>query len=113
MMLQPRSARRTPRALATFAEKIPHLVMNHPGDDLFHSARTKLDRAGIRCVSCYSATIKDGEELENALRFANIPEVMRELHRRNFAHLIAIECEKEGDVNRDMKADVEFARKCA
>jgi hypothetical protein len=60
MMLQPRSARRTPRALATFAEKIPHLVMNHPGDDLFHSARTKLDRAGIRCVSYYSATIKDG-----------------------------------------------------
>jgi hypothetical protein len=60
-MLQPRSARRTPRALARFAEKIPHLVMNHPGDDLFHLARTKLDRAG----------------------------------------------------NRAMKADVEFARKCA
>jgi sugar phosphate isomerase/epimerase len=200
------------------------MVMNHPGDDLFHSARTKLDRAGIRCVSYYSATIKDGQDLENALRFAKIlgsqnvsgdaagniltridqrcsqdgltfgihnhffkgekfayqnpedvlralaglsntvgatadvghfascgydnairklgprlklvhlkdveasggevnvllgkgiskiPEVMRELHRQTFAHLIAIEYEKEGDVNRDMKADVEFARKFA
>ncbi|PYX60340.1 MAG: sugar phosphate isomerase/epimerase [Acidobacteria bacterium] len=202
------------------------MVMNHPGDDLFHAARTKLDRAGIRCVSYYSATIKDGQDLENALRFAKIlgsqnvsgdatgniltridqgcsqdgltfgihnhffkgekfayenpedvlralaglsntvgatadvghfascgydtveairklgsrlklvhlkdveasggevnvllgkgiskiPEVMRELHRQNFAHLIAIEYEKEGDVNRDMKADVEFARKFA
>jgi sugar phosphate isomerase/epimerase len=44
---------------------------------------------------------------------SKIPEVMRELHRQNFAHLIAIEYEKEGDVNRDMKADVEFARKFA
>ena len=202
------------------------MLMNHPGDDLFHSARTKLDRAGIRCVSYYSATIKDGQDLENALRLAKIlgsqnisgdatgniltridqrcsqegltfgihnhffkgekfayespedvltalaglsntvgatadvghfascgydtvdairklgphlklvhlkdveasggevnvllgngiskiAEVMRELHRQNFAHLIAIEYEKEGDVNRDMKADVEFARKFA
>jgi sugar phosphate isomerase/epimerase len=202
------------------------MLMNHPGDDLFHLARTKLDRAGIRCVSYYSATIKDGQDLENALRFAKIlrsqnisgnatgniltrvdqrcsqegltfgihnhffkgekfayespedvlkalaglsntvgatadvghfascgydtvdairklgphlklvhlkdveasggevnvllgkgiskiPEVMRELHRQNFAHLIAIEYEKEGDVNRDMKEDVEFARQLA
>jgi sugar phosphate isomerase/epimerase len=193
-------------------------------DDMI--ARTKLDRAGIRCVSYYSATIKDGQDLENALRFAKIlgsqnvsgdatgniltridqgcsqegltfgihnhffkgekfayespedvlgalaglsnmvgatadvghfascgydtvdairklgprlklvhlkdvaasggevnvllgkgisriPEVMRELRRQNFAHLIAIEYEKEGDVSRDMKADVEFARKFA
>ena len=48
------------------------MVMNHPGDDLFRSARTKLDRAGIRCVSYYSATLKDGQDLENALRFAKI-----------------------------------------
>src|ERR1700680_511349 len=33
------------------------MVMNHPGDDLFRSARTKLDRAGIRCVSYYCATL--------------------------------------------------------
>ncbi len=202
------------------------MVMNHPGDDLLHAARTKLDRGRIRCVSYYSATIKDSQDLENALRFAKIlgsqnisgdatgniltridqrcsqegltfgihnhffkgekfayenpedvlralaglsntvgatadvghfascgydtvdairklgphlklvhlkdveasggdvnvllgkgiskiPEVMRELHRQNFAHLIAIEYEKEGDVNRDMKADLDFARKFA
>jgi sugar phosphate isomerase/epimerase len=202
------------------------MLMNHPGDDLFHSARAKLERVGIRCVSYYSATIKDDQDLKNALRFAKIlgaqnisgdatgsilsridqrctqegltfgihnhffkgekfayespedvlkalaglsntvgatadvghfvscgydtvdairklgprlklvhlkdieaaggevnvllgkgiskiPEVMRELHRQNFSHLIAIEYEKEGDVNRDMKTDVEFARQLA
>jgi sugar phosphate isomerase/epimerase len=202
------------------------MLMNQPGDDLFHSARAKLERVGIRCVSYYSATIKEDQDLENALRFAKIlgaqnisgdatgsilsridqrcsqegltfgihnhffkgekfaysspedvlkalaglsntvgatadvghfascgydtvdairrlgprlklvhlkdieaaggevnvllgkgiskiPEVMRELHRRNFSHLIAIEYEKEGDVNRDMKTDVEFARQLA
>jgi sugar phosphate isomerase/epimerase len=200
--------------------------MNHPGDELFRSVRAKLDRSGIRCVSYYSATIKDDQDLENALRFAKIlgvqnisgdatgsiltridqrcsqegltfgihnhffkgekfayespedvlkalvglsntvgatadvghfascgydtvdairklslrlklvhlkdvqssggevnvllghgiskiPEVMRELRRQGFAHLIAIEYEKEGDVNGDMKADVAFARKLA
>ena len=202
------------------------MLMNHPSDDLFHAAWDKLNRAGIRCVSYYSATIKDNQDLENALRFAKIlgaqnisgdatgsiltridqrcsqegltfgihnhffkgekfayespedvlkalvglsntvgatadvghfascgydtvdairklgprlklvhlkdveasggevnvllgkgiskiPEVMRELRRQRFAHLIAIEYEKEGDVNRDMKADVEFARRFA
>jgi sugar phosphate isomerase/epimerase len=202
------------------------MLMNHPGDEMFHSVRAQLDRGGIRCVSYYSATIKDDQDLENALRFAKIlgaqnitgdatgsilsridqrcshagltfgihnhffkgekfayespedvlqaltglsntvgatadvghfascghdtvdairklgprlklvhlkdveasggevnvllgkgiskiPEVMRELHRQGFAHLIAIEYEKEGDVNRDMKADVEFARQLA
>ena len=47
------------------------MLMNHPSDDLFHSARSKLDAAGIRCVSYYTATIKDDQDLENALRFAN------------------------------------------
>jgi inosose dehydratase len=202
------------------------MLMNHPTEDLFRSARTKLDRAGIRCVSYYSATIKDDQDLENALRFgkalgaqnisgdatgdiltridhrfsqdgltfgihnhffkgekfayetpvdilkalaslshtvgatadvghfascgqdpvnairklgprlklvhlkdveasggevnvllgkgiSRIPEVMRELHRQRFARLIAIEYEKEGDINDDMKADVEFARRLA
>ena len=199
------------------------MLMNHPSDDLFRSARTKFDRAAIRCVSYYSATIKDNHDLENALRFAKIlgvqnvtgdatgsiltsidqrfsqsgmtfgihnhffkgerfayetsddvlkalsglsntvgatadvghfascgqdpveairklgprlklvhlkdieasggevnvllgkgisriPGVMKELHRQDFAHLVAIEYEKEGNVNNDMKADVEFAR---
>jgi sugar phosphate isomerase/epimerase len=202
------------------------MLMNHPSDDLFRSAHTKFDRAAIRCVSYYSATIKDDQDLENALRFAKIlgaqnvtgdatgsiltsidqrfsqsgitfgihnhffkgerfayetsddvlkvlsglsntvgatadvghfascgqdpveairklgprlklvhlkdieasggevnvllgkgisriPDVMKELHRQDFAHLVAIEYEKEGDVNNDMKADVEYARTLA
>src|SRR5258708_1821075 len=48
------------------------MLMNHPGDDLFHSARTKFDRAGIRCVSYYTATIKEDADLDNAVRFAKI-----------------------------------------
>ena len=48
------------------------MLMNHPGDDLFRSARNKLDAAGIRCRSYYSATIKDDQDLENSLRFAKI-----------------------------------------
>jgi len=202
------------------------MLMNHPGDDLFQAARGKLNRAGIRCVSYYSATITNDQDLANAVRFAKIlgarnitgdatgsilaridkrcseenltfgihnhffkgekfayqspedvlqalaglsktvgatadighfascghdtvdavrklgprlklvhlkdveaaggevnvllgrgiaraPEVMRELHRQNFPGLIAIEYEKEGDVNEDMKTDVEFARRLA
>jgi Sugar phosphate isomerases/epimerases len=200
------------------------MLMNHPGDDLFRAARTKLDRANIRCVSYYSATIKEDQELESALRFAKIlgaqnvtgdatgdilhhidrrfsqegmtfgihnhffkgekfpyespddvlralavlsetvgatadvgqfascgqdpldairklssrlklihlkdiaaagddrnvvlgqgiskiPEVMQELRRQNFAHLIAIEYEKDGNINSDVQACVEYARK--
>ena len=199
------------------------MLMNHPGVGLFRAARSKLDVAGIRCVSYYSASVTSDQDLENALRFAEIlgagnitgdatgrmlahidqrcsrqnltfgihnhffkgekfayesaedvlqvlaglsdtvgatadighfascgydavdavrklgprlkvvhlkdveaaggelnvllgngiakvPEVMRELHRQNFSGLIAIEYEKEGDVNQDMKADVEIAR---
>lgn len=202
------------------------MLMNHPTDDLFRTAQAKFDRAGIRCVSYYSATIKEDQDLDNALRFAKIlgvqnvtgdatgdilnridrsfsqagltfgihnhffkgqrfayettedvlkalsnlsstvgatadvghfascgqdpvealrklgprlklvhlkdieasggevnvllgrgisriPEVMQELHRQDFAHLVAIEYEKEGDINGDMKADVEFARRLA
>jgi sugar phosphate isomerase/epimerase len=200
------------------------MLMNHPTDDLFHTARAKLDQAGIRCVSYYTATIKEDADLENAVRFAKIlgsrnvtgdatgsilnridqrftqekltfgihnhyfkgqkfayespedvlnalkglsnsvgatadvghfascghdpvdairklgphlklvhlkdiqaadgelnvllgsgiskiPEVMKELHRQNFAGLVAVEYEKEGDVNEDMRQDMEFARR--
>jgi len=199
------------------------MLMNHPSDDLFRAARSKLDTAGLRCLSYYSATVTSDQDLENALRFAKIlgarnitgdatgsilvqidwrcseenltfgihnhffkgqkfayesaedvlqalvglsntvgatadighfascgydaveavrklgprlkvvhlkdveaaggeenvllgkgitkvAEVMRELHRQNFSGLIAIEYEKEGDVNEAMKADVEIAR---
>ena len=202
------------------------MLMNHPGDELFHSARAKFDAAGIRCVSYYTATIKEDGELENAIRFAKIlgvrnvtgdatgsilrridrrfteerltfgihnhyfkgerfaydgPEdvlnalkglsqtvgatadvghfascghdpveavrklgprlklvhlkdiqavdgevnvllgkgiskivdVMKELRRQRFAGLVAVEYEKEGDVNEDMRRDMEFARSLA
>jgi inosose dehydratase len=202
------------------------MLMNHPTDDLFHSARAKFDQAGIRCTSYYSATIKDDIDLDNAVRFAKIlgahnvtgdatgsilnridqrcarekltfgihnhyfkgekfayespedvlnalqglsrtmgatadvghfascghdpvdalrklssrlklvhlkdiqavdgevnvllgngiskiPEVMQELHRQEFTGLVAVEYEKEGDVNEDMRREMEFARKLA
>src|SRR5271154_2344988 len=198
------------------------MLMNHPTDDLFRSARAKFDQGGIHCVSYYTATIKEDADLENAVRFAGIlgvsnitgdatgdmlnridrrltqekltfgihnhyfkgqkfayespedvlnalrglsntvgatadvghfascghdpvdairklgprlklvhlkdiqaadgevnvllgqgiakiPEVMQELHRQNFAKFIAVEYEKEGDVNEDMRQDMEFA----
>jgi sugar phosphate isomerase/epimerase len=202
------------------------MLMNHPPDEMFRSARTKLDRAGIRCVSYYSATIKEDQDLEHAVRFgrilgvrnitgdatgdilrridqrvtqegltfgihnhyfpnqkfayespedvlhvlvgisnsvgatadvghfascgydtvdalrklaprlklvhlkdiqakggevnvllgtgiSKIPEVMQELRRQNFAGLVAVEYEKEGEVNEDLRREVEFARKLA
>jgi len=202
------------------------MLMNHPTEELFRSARTNLDRAGIRCVSYYTATIKEDQDLENAVRFARLlgssnvtgdatgsilnridrrftqeqltfgihnhyfkgekfayesPEdvlsalaglsktvgatadvghfascghdpvdavrklgprlklvhlkdiqavdgevnvllgtgiskisaVMQELHRQDFAGLVAVEYEKEGDVNNDMRQDIEFARRLA
>ena len=46
------------------------MLMNHPTEELFRSARTKLDRAGIRCASYYTATIKEDQDLEKAVRFA-------------------------------------------
>jgi sugar phosphate isomerase/epimerase len=202
------------------------MLMNRPSEDLFHLARAKLGHAGIRCVSYYSATIKDDDDLERTIRFAKIlgvphvtgdatgrmlnlidqgftqagltfgihnhyfkgekfayetPEdvlnaisglsdtvgatadvghfascghdpvvairklagrlqlvhlkdieaaggevnvllgrgiariadVMQELHRQKFKGLVAVEYEKEGDVEADMKKEVEFARKLA
>ena len=44
---------------------------------------------------------------------AKIPEVMQELHRQNFAGLVAVEYEKEGDVNQDMAKEIAFARSLA
>jgi sugar phosphate isomerase/epimerase len=200
------------------------MLMNHPTEDLFRSARATFERAGIRCVSYYTATIKEDADMENAVRFAKIlgarnvtgdatggilnridqrftqekltfgihnhyfkgekfayespedvlnalkglsntvgatadvghfascghdpvdavrqlgprlklvhlkdiqavdgevnvllgkgiskiPEVMKELHRQNFAGLVAVEYEKEGDVTEDMRQDMEFARR--
>jgi sugar phosphate isomerase/epimerase len=46
--------------------------MKPPTDEMCRSARAKFDRAGIRCVSYYSATIKTGTDLDNAVRFAKL-----------------------------------------
>jgi sugar phosphate isomerase/epimerase len=202
------------------------MLMNHPSDDLFRTTKSSLDAAGVHCASYYSATIKEDQDVENALRFAKIlgagnitgdatgsilnridqrfsqegmsfgihnhyfkgqkfayespedvlralsglshtvgatadvghfassgydtvdavrklgsrlklvhlkdveasggevnvllgrgiskiPQVMQELHRQNFTGLVAIEYEKEGDVDSDMRQDVEFARRLA
>src|ERR1700733_128266 len=48
------------------------MLMNHPQPQLFRAAREKLDRAGIRCYSYYSATIKDDQDIERAVRFAKL-----------------------------------------
>ena len=44
---------------------------------------------------------------------ARIPEVMRELRRLDFRGLVAIEYEKEGPVEEDLRKEVEFARALA
>jgi sugar phosphate isomerase/epimerase len=202
------------------------MLLSHPQAELFRSTRVKLDRAGIRCVSYYAATIKDGKDVEDAVRFAKllgstnitgdgtesvlklidrrltqegltfglhnhffpnitfayqspeevlkaisglsrtmgatadtgqfascgydptdairklaprlrmvhlkdvkakgsdvnvllgegiarIPAVMQELHRQNVGGLVAVEYEKEGDVDQDMAKEIAFARKLA
>jgi hypothetical protein len=38
---------------------------------------------------------------------------MRELRRQNFRGLVAVEYEKEGPVEDDLRQEVEFARKLA
>lgn len=52
--------------------RVEFMLMNHPTEDLCRAARAKFDRAGIRCVSYYTATIKEDADLENAARFAKI-----------------------------------------
>lgn len=202
------------------------MLLSHPGEEIFRAARAMFDKADIRCVSYYAATIHDEGELGLAIRFAKllgarnitgdatgrallqsidarcteagltfgihnhffatkfpyespedvlraldglsktvgatadtgqfascgydpadavrklgpylklvhlkdiaaahaednvllgqgiakIPEVMRELHRLNFGGLVAIEYEKEGHVEEDLRKEVAFARQLA
>ncbi len=44
---------------------------------------------------------------------SRIPKVLQELHRQHFGGLVAVEYEKEGSVEDDMRQEVEFARKPA
>jgi sugar phosphate isomerase/epimerase len=48
------------------------MLMQPPTAEMCQSAREKFDRAGIRCVSYYTATIKDERDIEYAVRFAKI-----------------------------------------
>ena len=44
---------------------------------------------------------------------AKIPQVMKELSKMNFKGLVAFEYEKEGNINEDVRQQVEYARKLA
>jgi len=48
------------------------MLMKPPTSEMCQSAREKFDHAGIRCVSYYTATIKDDRDLDLAVRFAKI-----------------------------------------
>jgi sugar phosphate isomerase/epimerase len=48
------------------------MLMKPPTAQMCSSVRAKLDAAGIRCVSYYTATIKTGDDLDKAVRFAKI-----------------------------------------
>jgi sugar phosphate isomerase/epimerase len=48
------------------------MLMQPPTPEMCQAARSKFDRAGIRCVSYYTATIKDDRDLEYAVRFAKL-----------------------------------------
>lgn len=48
------------------------MLMKPPTIQMCQSARDQFDRAGIRCVSYYAATIKDARDIDYAVRFARI-----------------------------------------
>ncbi len=48
------------------------MLFSKPTPEMFVSVKSKLDRAGIRCVSYYTATIKDDSDLDSAVRFAKM-----------------------------------------
>jgi hypothetical protein len=49
------------------------MLMNHSSDDIFRATGRKLDVAGIRCVSYYSASVKSKQDLEDRGRLAAGP----------------------------------------
>ncbi|MGC2163637.1 MAG: sugar phosphate isomerase/epimerase [Silvibacterium sp.] len=48
------------------------MLLSHPKAELFRTTKEKLDRAGIRCVSYYSATMNNDQDVELAVRFAKL-----------------------------------------
>jgi inosose dehydratase len=49
-----------------------YMVMSHPSDELFRTAKAKLDKAGMKCVSYYAATLKNEQEVAQAVGFAKL-----------------------------------------
>jgi sugar phosphate isomerase/epimerase len=52
--------------------RVEFMLMKPPTDEMCRSAKSRFDRAGIRCVSYYSAAIKDDQDLDRAVRFARL-----------------------------------------
>jgi sugar phosphate isomerase/epimerase len=48
------------------------MLMNPPTPEMCRSARAKFDAGAIRCVSYYTATIKNETDLDNAVRYAGL-----------------------------------------
>src|SRR5579864_3102203 len=48
------------------------MLMKPPTPEMCRSARSKFDSAGIRCVSYYTATIKNDQDLDYAVRYAKL-----------------------------------------
>ena len=48
------------------------MLFSKPVAESFQAAKSKFDSAGIRCASYYTATIKDDNDLDNAVRFAKL-----------------------------------------
>jgi sugar phosphate isomerase/epimerase len=52
--------------------RVEFMLMKPPTDEMCRLAKSQFDHAGIRCVSYYSATIKDDQDLDRAVRFARL-----------------------------------------
>ena len=48
------------------------MLMKPPSDEMCLAAKRKFDHAGIRCISYYTATIKNDQDLDYAVRFARL-----------------------------------------
>jgi inosose dehydratase len=49
-----------------------YMILSHPNEALFQTARAKLDKAGIKCVSYYAATLKNEQEVAQAVAYAKL-----------------------------------------
>src|SRR5437660_11316509 len=49
-----------------------YMLFKKPKPEQFQAVKSKLDKAGIKCVSYYSATIKTDADVDDVVRFANL-----------------------------------------